>query len=111
MDTVYAVMQVDISDGSGYKPQLICIEPSRMQALAKANSFMKDWLEKKCPGKDLHQSMKDGTVNFCCLHIWDEETCSGLQLSIQPIKVQTSIEFTSSPFAANVSTSLQFSID
>lgn len=84
-DNVYAVMCVDISDGSDYCPKLLNIRPSREAAMNEALGHMKIWLDKNCPKKSLSEVVRDGIANFCTLHIYDTETCSGIQLNVQEI--------------------------
>ena len=84
-DNVYAVMCVDISDGSDYRPRLLGVMPSREAARDEALEHMKIWLDKNCPKKSYSEAVRDGIANFYCLHIYDMETCSGIQLNIQKI--------------------------
>lgn len=81
----YAVMCVDISDGSDYQPRLLGVRSSREAAMDEAFGHMKMWLDKNCSKKSLTEVTRDGTANFYTLHIYDTETCSGIQLNVQEI--------------------------
>ena len=86
-EEMYAVMCVDISDGSNYKPKLIEVVPAYAKATVAAVNYMKSWLKEMCPQKSLEHAVHDGTANFALLHAYDVESCFGIQLSIQKIQV------------------------
>ena len=96
-ENVYAVMCVDISDGSDYRPKLLSIRSSREDATTAAMGHMKIWLDKNCPKKSLSEVVRDGTANFYCMHIYDMETCSGIQLNVQEIHTAVTIDVEMDP--------------
>ena len=87
----YAVVCVDISEGSNYVPQIISMRDTYEDARSDAYTRIASWAAKVCPKKEFRQCVKDGTICHATLHCWDESTCSGMQLNIQKMTAHVTV--------------------